>query len=146
MSRTLPSPPTKTHTTPTDTLLTTEWESFRDKSHADGFLNCLNSLTDDLQYTLQSSHDGSLPYMEILIHADTSMSVYRRPTETNLYDRYDSCAPSSSKDSVILSSDLLQDEHTSSNTYKKKLNTVYTTSLQNGHPLTESNASWTASN
>ena len=41
---------------------------FRDKSHADGFLNYLNSLTDDLQYTIEyPSHDGSLPYMDILI-------------------------------------------------------------------------------
>ena len=40
---------------------------FRDKSHADGFLNYLNSLTDDLQYTIEyPSHDGSLPYMDIL--------------------------------------------------------------------------------
>ena len=28
---------------------------------------------------------------------------------------------------------------------QKELDTVYTTSLQNGHPLTESNASWTVS-
>ena len=55
---------------------------FRDKSH-------LNSLTDDLQYTIEyPSHDGSLPYMDILIHADKSTSVYRNPTHTNLYVRY----------------------------------------------------------
>ena len=77
---------------------------FRDKSHADGFLNYLNSLTDDLQYTIEyPSHDGSLSYMDILIHADKSTSVYRRPTHTNLYVHYNSCAPSSSKDSVIRS-------------------------------------------
>ena len=64
---------------------------FRDKSHADGFLSYLNSLTDDLQYTIEySSHDGSLPYMDILIHADKSTSVYRKPTHTNLYVRYNS--------------------------------------------------------
>ena len=46
---------------------------FRDKSHTDGFLNYLNSLTDDLQYTIEyPSHDGCLPYMDILIHADKS--------------------------------------------------------------------------
>ena len=57
---------------------------FRDKSHADGFLNYLNSLTDDLQYTIEyPSHDGSLPYMDIFIHADKSTSVYRKPTHTN---------------------------------------------------------------
>ena len=79
---------------------------FRDKSHADGFLNYLNSFTDDLRYTKEfecPSHDGYLPYMDILIHADKSTSVYRKPTHTNLYARYNSCAPSSSKDSVVRS-------------------------------------------
>ena len=67
---------------------------FRDKSHADGFLKYLNSLTDDLQYTIEyPSHDGSLPYMDILIDADKSTSVYRKPTHTNLCVRYNSCAP-----------------------------------------------------
>ena len=38
---------------------------FRDKSHADGFLNFLNSLTDDLQYAIEyPSRDGSLLYMD----------------------------------------------------------------------------------
>ena len=84
---------------------------FRDKSHADGFLNYLNSLTDDLQYTIEyPSHDGSLPYMDILIHADKSTFVYRKPTHTNLYVRYNSCAPSSSHQ------------------------IPYKTSSQNGHP------------
>ena len=51
---------------------------FRDKSHTDGFLNYLNSLTDDLQYTIEYPlHDESLPYMDILIHVDKSTSVYR---------------------------------------------------------------------
>ena len=95
-------------------------EDFRDKSHADGFLNYLNSLTDDLQYTIEyPSHDKSLPYMDILIHADKSTSVYRKPTHTNLYVRYNSCAPSSSKNSVIRS--LTRRAHIlcSLNTYKK---------------------------
>ena len=93
---------------------------FRDKSHAGGFLNYLNSLTDDLQYTIEyPSHDGSLPYMDILIHADKSTSVYRKPTHTNLYVHYNSCAPSYSKDSVIRS--LTRRAHflCSPNTYKK---------------------------
>ena len=109
---------------------------FRDKSHADGFLSYLNSLTDDLQYTIEyPSHDGSLPYMDILIHADKSTSVYRKPTHTNLYVRYNSCAPSSSKDSVIRS--LTRRAHwTQSTPPPYKMDT----------PLTESNASWTVSN
>ena len=109
MSRTLPSPPTKT-------LLNTYRHcrhgirDFPDKSHADGFLNYINSLTDDLQYTIEyPSHDGSLPYMDILINADKSTSVYRKHTHTNLYVHYNSCAPYPPK---TVSSNPLQDELT----------------------------------
>ena len=120
-----------THKDPLNT-----YRHFRDKSHTDGFLNYLNSLTADLQYTIEyPSHDGSLPYMDILIHADKSISVYRKPTHTNFYVRYYSCAPSSSKDNVIRS--LTRQAHIlcSPNTNKKNwtVDTVYTTSLQNGH-------------
>ena len=74
---------------------------FRDKSHADGFLNYLNSLTDDLQYTIEyPSHDGYLPYMNILIHADKSTSVYRKPTHTNIYVRYNSKNMNPTQDST----------------------------------------------
>ena len=58
----------------------------------------------------------------------------RKPTHTNLYVRYNSCAPSSSKDSVIRS--LTRRAHIlcSPQHLQKELDTVYTTSLQNGHP------------
>ena len=117
------------------------------KVYSDGFLNYLNSLTDDLQYTIEyPSHDGSLPYIDILIHADKSTSVYRKHTHTNLYVRYNSCAPSSSKGSA---SDPLQDELTSyapPNTYKKNWTKSSQPPYKMDTPLTESNASWTVSN
>ena len=81
---------------------------FRDKSHADGFLNYLNSLTDDLQYTIEyPSHDGSLPYMDILIQADKSTSVYRKPTSMSATIPVPPLPPKT------VSSDPLQDELTS---------------------------------
>ena len=72
--------------------------------------------------------------MDILILADKSTSVYRKPTHTNLYVRYNSCAHSSSKDSAIRS--LTRRAHIlcSPQHLQKELDTVYTTSLQNGHP------------
>ena len=120
---------------------------YNDTVHADGFLSYLNSLTDDLQYTIEyPSHDGSLPYMYILIHADKSTSVDRKPTHTNLYVRYNSCAPSSSKDSVIRS--LTRRAHIlcSPNTYKKNWTQSTQPPYKMDTPLTESNASWTVSN
>ena len=121
-------------------------EDFCDKSHTDGFLNYLNSLTDDLQYTIEyPSHDGSLLYMDILIHADKSTYVYRKPTYTNL---------ATIPVPLILQRQCHQIPYKTSSHpmlprmqhLQKELDTVYTTSLQNGHPLTESNASWTVLN
>ena len=41
-------------------------EDFRDKSREDGVINFLNSLSDDLQYTIEyPSEHGTLPYMDI---------------------------------------------------------------------------------
>ena len=111
MSRPLPSPPSQTLTTytdphhlhrpspPTQTLTTYTYPhfvddgvgDFNDIPPTDGFLKFLNSLTDDLQFTIEyPSEDGALPYMDILIHADKSTSVYRKPTHSN-----NCCAPSS---------------------------------------------------
>ena len=68
---------------------------------------------------LQDELTSYAPPIPIL--ADKSTSVYRKPTHTNLYVRYNSCAPSSSnsKDSVIRS--LTRRAHIlcSPNTYKK---------------------------
>ena len=79
---------------------------FRDKSHADGFLNYLNSLTDDLQYTIEyPSHDGSLPYMDILNpHPRRQIHICLQKTYTHqpLCPLQFLC-PSSYKDSVIRS-------------------------------------------
>ena len=106
-----------------------------------------NCCFDDLQYTIEyPSHDGSFPYMDILIHADKSTSVYRKPTHTNLYVRYNSCAPLPPK---TVSSDRLQDELTTyapPNTYIKNWTKSTQPPYKMDTPLTESNASWTVSN
>ena len=70
----------------------------------------LNSLTDDLQYTIEyPSYDGSLPYMDILIHADKSTSVYRKHTPTSM----SATIPVPPHPPRTVSSDPLQDELTS---------------------------------
>ena len=62
------------------------------------------SSTDDIQYTIEyPSEDGNLPFMDIFILLDKSTYLYKLPTHTNLYVDYNSCASSSSKDSVIIS-------------------------------------------
>ena len=138
MSRTLPSPPIQRPTY--IHFVDDRIGDFRDKSHADGFLNYLNSLTDDLQYTIEYPSHGH-PHTRRQV-----TSVYRKPTHTNLYARYNSCAPLPPK--TVLS-DPLQDELTSyalPNTYKNNWTQSTQPPYKMDTPLTESNASWTVSN
>ena len=54
--------------------------SFRDLQHAESFLN---SLTEDLKFTQEHpSSNGTIPFLDVLIHPDKSTSVYREPTHT----------------------------------------------------------------
>ena len=49
---------------------------FRDRQHAETYLLFINSLSSDLQYTLEHpADDGSLPFLDVLIHPDKSTSV-----------------------------------------------------------------------
>ena len=76
---------------------------FTDKQHANEFLRHINGLTNDLQYTIeQPTPDGSIPYLDVLIHTDKTSFVYRKPTHTNFYTHYSSSTPQSSKDCYLL--------------------------------------------
>ena len=75
---------------------------FIDRNHAEEFLEHLNSLAPDLDYTIEHpSPDGSIPFLNVLIHSDTSTSIDRKPTNTNLYTHYSSSTTMSSKESVV---------------------------------------------
>ena len=77
---------------------------FMNQQHTNEFLRHINGLTNDLKYTIQHPPpDGSIHYLDVLIHADKITSVYKKPTHTNLYTHYSSSTPQSSKDSVISS-------------------------------------------
>ena len=59
------------------------FEVFRDKTHAETYLEYVNSLSNDLVYTNEHpSQNKSIPFLDILIHKDLSTSVYRKPTQT----------------------------------------------------------------
>ena len=75
---------------------------FRNRQHAESFLNHLNSMVPDLEYTIEHpSADDSIPFLDILIHPDLSTSIYRKPTHTNLYTHYTSSATMASKESTV---------------------------------------------
>ncbi|XP_063682646.1 uncharacterized protein LOC134817434 [Bolinopsis microptera] len=109
--------------------------SFRDRNHAESFLTFLNSLTEDLNFTQEHpSTDGTIPFLDVLIHPDKSTSVYRKPTHTNLYTKYSSCTTNSSKNAVIRSLTRRAHNICSPQHLDDELQTVRHVCLQNGFP------------
>ena len=75
---------------------------FRNSQHAESFVNHINSLAPDLEYTVEHpSATGSIPFLDLLIHPDNTTSIYRKPTHTNLYTHYSSSATTASKESTV---------------------------------------------
>ncbi|XP_063688177.1 uncharacterized protein LOC134821364 [Bolinopsis microptera] len=95
----------------------------------------LNSLTEDLNFTQEHpSTDGTIPFLDVLIHPDKSTSVYRKPTHTNLYTKYSSCTTNSSKNAVIRSLTRRAHNICSPQHLDDELQTVRHVCLQNGFP------------
>ena len=79
--------------------------------------------------------DGSIPYLDVLIHADKTTSVYRKHTHTNLYTHYSSSTPQSSKECVI--SSLTRRAHTMCSPchLEPEIQLMKQILLSNGYPL-----------
>ncbi len=108
---------------------------FRDRRQADNFLAYINSLNPDLQYTIEHpATDGTLPFLDVLIHPDKSTSVYRKPTHTDLYVKYNSCTNNRTKDSVIRSLTRRAHNVCSPQHLATELQTVWDVCLKNGFP------------
>ena len=69
------------------------------------FHDHLNSINPNIQFTLEVESDGTLPYLDVLLHhnEDGSIvtSVYRKPTHTDKYLDFSSHHPLQHKISVI---------------------------------------------
>ena len=109
---------------------------YRDKQHAESFLAPLNSLSDDLVYTVEHpAIDGTLPFLDILLHPDLSTSVYRKPTHTDSYTHYSTSAPQSTKDSLIRSLTRRAYDICSPQHLQHELDHIRTVLLDNGYLL-----------
>ena len=109
---------------------------FTNRTHAEEFLQHLNSLAPDLEYTIDHpNNDGSIPFLDILIHPDNSTSIYRKPTNTNLYTHYSSDTTMSSKDSVVRTLTRRAYKLSSPHHLDNELQHLEATFLSNGYPL-----------
>ena len=111
---------------------------FLSENHAEHFFNILNGLHPALRFTMEIEADSKLPFMDILVqrtNGSFARSVYRKPTFTGLYTRWDSFSPTSQKIGLIkslksralkiCSESMLQDEF-------DKLKDIF---VENGYPI-----------
>ena len=76
------------------------------RSEALRFLECLNSLHPALRFTMEGEEDRKLPFMDVLVMREGrsfTTTVYRKPTFTGLYTRWDSYSPTNQKIALIRS-------------------------------------------
>ena len=70
------------------------------------FLRCLNELHPSLQFTMESEDNGQLPFMDVRVRIEENVfttAIYRKPTFTGLYTRWDSYGPTSQKIALVRS-------------------------------------------
>ena len=77
------------------------------RSSAEKFLKCLNGLHPGvLRFTMEGEENGRLPFMDVLVRremAGFTTTIYRKPTFTGLYTRWDSYCATGQKIALIRS-------------------------------------------
>eukprot|EP00117_Sycon_ciliatum_P047445 scpid103206/ scgid33888/ len=79
---------------------------FTQQDHALTFLERLNSIHPSLQFTMEKETENQLPFLDVLVtrHSNSfSTAIYRKPTFTGLYTRWDSYGPTGQKIALIKS-------------------------------------------
>ena len=109
---------------------------FRNRQHAKSFLQHINSLAPDLEFTIEHpSATGSIPFLDVLTHPDNTTSIYRKPTLTDLYTHYSSSVTLSSKESIVRTLTRRAFKLCSPCHLQPELDHLELTFLSNGYPL-----------
>ena len=70
------------------------------------FWGCLIELHASLHFTMEGEDDGQLPFMDVRVRKEDDVfmtAIYRKPTFTGLYMRWDSYGPTSQKIALVRS-------------------------------------------
>ena len=101
------------------------------------FFQRLNSLHPALSFTVEGEKDNRLPFMDVLVErvdGDFVRSVYRKPTFTGLYMRWDSFAATNHKINLIKSLTSRAKRICSPVTLDDEVKTLETLFMDNGYP------------
>ena len=78
---------------------------FSNEDECDLFLDSLNSLHPSLRFTFEKESNLALPFLNVLVEKSPSKfitSIYRKPTFTGQYLRWNSFSPRKRKTNLIL--------------------------------------------
>ena len=110
---------------------------FENTRASDDFLNILNNLHPALKFTAETEKDNKLPYLEVLVQridGKVVRSVYRKPTFSGLYTRWDSFVPTTQKIGLIKSLASRAFKICSKCTIKEELSRLKAIFTKNGYP------------
>ena len=110
---------------------------FLDEDQALAFFRVLNQLHPALQFTMESEADAKLPFMDVLVQRRNGRflrSVYRKPTFTGLYTRWDSFAPTHQKVALIKSLSSRARKICSESMLEQEFEKLTNIFLENGYP------------
>ena len=77
---------------------------FDDKSHVTPFLDYMNTLCDSIKFTMEPETNGVIHFLDVLVTRcvdSLSTTVYRKPTFSGLYLRWDSFVPKKHKSALV---------------------------------------------
>ena len=110
---------------------------FLSQRESEDFFQLLNGLHPSLRFTVEGERDGLLPFMDVLVkRIDNCLirSVYRKPTFTGLYTRWDSFAPTNQKINLVKSLTSRSVRICSPSTLSDEVAKLKEIFLKNGYP------------
>ena len=110
---------------------------FTKQMESESFLALLNSLHPSLRFTVEGENNNQIPFMDVQLERDDGQlirSVYRKPTFTGLYPRWDSFAPTYQKVNLIRSLTARSVRICSPSTIVAEQSKLRSIFIENGYP------------
>ena len=110
---------------------------FSSRKKSEEFFLKLNRLNPALRFTVECEEDGRLPFMDVQIRRTDGIferSIYRKPTFTCIYTRWDSFSPTSQKIGLMRSLTSRAHRLCSPSTLGEEIKTLQGIFLDNGCP------------